>query len=170
MATGSPAARASKAGYKLEPRYGKQSVPLFRLRKQGPHHSIMDMMVKVGRWALLQQRLLRVKGVASLAVAGGGSRRDRPLLAPLRGPAQVARRGRQPVRAPGGCGCGRRPPMPSMARNSFNALRPPTHTAPRGPTPAAPLSPRSPSRVTSARRGLRRVLRCRGRGWTDGRG
>jgi hypothetical protein len=29
------------------PRYGKQSVPVFKIRKEGPLHSIVDMVVQV---------------------------------------------------------------------------------------------------------------------------
>lgn len=35
------------ADFKLEPRYGKQTVPVFKIRKEGKHHHIHDMMVQV---------------------------------------------------------------------------------------------------------------------------
>ena len=31
----------------LTPRYGKQSVPVFKIRKEGPRHSIHDMVVQI---------------------------------------------------------------------------------------------------------------------------
>jgi urate oxidase len=38
---------ASSAEYELTPTYGKQSVPVFKIRKEGNNHSIIDMVVKI---------------------------------------------------------------------------------------------------------------------------
>lgn len=38
---------ASNNQYELTPTYGKQSVPVFKIRKEGANHSISDMVVKI---------------------------------------------------------------------------------------------------------------------------
>jgi urate oxidase len=38
---------SSNNSFFLQPTYGKQSVPVFKIRKAGPRHSIVDMMIKI---------------------------------------------------------------------------------------------------------------------------